>query len=360
MLTVLGLLDKYIFGGIPSKATWDLLKGAWEKANARSWEDLYLDAFDAALAQERPRLAKYADGEISLDRETLRRILHYDLVAPVPTMGLTALTEEEFVGELATMLAERQALIIGGYNLSRDDYAQMVRTLVRKATATFKSSVLKNQAAFQKAVLTEAVDNAALLGEMQTYMEQRFDIALQQLDQHTTLLQQIVANTEVIKKGLGLDRSQEEIRAEIQTSIDTTRPALFDMGGLCAGRPLTPTTDRFFVAQEFSEDRDDLLNALGAALAGRNLKPYRADQDVEAGAILCKIAAKIQTTLFSVFELTKTQNRNVYLELGMAIGLRRPFVLVKEVEAEVSPLAQGLDYYAIRSYAGMRRESAIG
>ena len=141
----------------------------------------------------------------------------------------------------------------------------------------------------------------------------------------------------------------------IAATITAERPLLFQTG-LCAGYPLEPAPHQYFVAQEFSPDRDDLLRALETAFQGFDLQPYRADQDILPGHILCKIAAKIQTTLFSVFELTRTQNRNVYLELGIAIGLGRPFVLVKEANAEVSPLAQGLDYYNIRSYVGLQRE----
>ena len=59
---------------------------------------------------------------------------------------------------------------------------------------------------------------------------------------------------------------------------------------------------------------------------------------------------------FRLMRDTKKQNRNVYLELGVAVGLGRHFVLVKEADAEVSSLAQGLDYYNIRSYSGLERE----
>jgi hypothetical protein len=160
---------------------------------------------------------------------------------------------------------------------------------------------------------------------------------------------------------------QETLRAEgltepnqaaqaIAASLLAGQPLLFQRGGLCPGYPLTPAPQQYFVAQEFSADRDDLLRALETAFQSFSLAPYRADQDILPGHLLCKIAAKIQTTLFSVFELTRLQNRNVYLELGIAIGLGRPFVLVKEADAEVSPLAQGLDYYNIRSYSGLRRD----
>ena len=54
--------------------------------------------------------------------------------------------------------------------------------------------------------------------------------------------------------------------------------------------------------------------------------------------------------------MTTDQDRNVYLVLGIAIGLGRPFVLVKDKDAGVSPLVEGLDYYPIDSYLELRYE----
>ena len=80
------------------------------------------------------------------------------------------------------------------------------------------------------------------------------------------------------------------------------------------------------------------------------------DQDIRPGHILCKMAAKIQTTAFSIFDLPQSQNRNVYLELGMAIGLGRPFVLIKEEGVELPSLVKGLDYFGFTSHTSLRRE----
>lgn len=75
MSTLLELVDKYIFAGVPSNAVYDLLKAGWERANQRSWDELYLDAFKAALEQERAQLMRYGD-HLALEREDLRRAEH--------------------------------------------------------------------------------------------------------------------------------------------------------------------------------------------------------------------------------------------------------------------------------------------
>jgi hypothetical protein len=153
------------------------------------------------------------------------------------------------------------------------------------------------------------------------------------------------------QRHLGLNRSQAIISEEIQAALDAAPSGpIFAPGGLCSGYLLRSMPDRYFVAQEFGPDRDDLRAALTAALAEFGVQPIRVDDLLQPGHILCKTSALIQGTPFGVYQLTASQNRNVYLELGIAIGLGRPFVLIKEKNAELPPLAQGLDYYPIDSY----------
>jgi hypothetical protein len=350
MTTLLDMLDKHIFSGLPSKAAWELIKTAWEKANEKSWEELYYEAFQLALVEERPRLARYADGDIGLDKDTLHRVLHQDLLAPVNAMSVTDLAGEEFIEKLSAALCERQALMIGGHNLTEADYGQLTRNLVRQATSLFKQSVLKNEPAFRKAMLAEVMDNQILVQEVQTYLSVNFDLVLGRLESIQTDLQ-------AIKQYLGLDRPQTVIVGEIRAALDAApRGPMFEPGGLCGGYLLKPMPDRYFVAQEFSPDRDDLRGALATALAEFGVQPVCADDLYWPGPILCKISALIQGTPFGVYQLTVSQNRNVFLELGIAMGLGRPFVLVKDKGADVSPLAQGFEYYPIDSYLELRYE----
>lgn len=114
--------------------------------------------------------------------------------------------------------------------------------------------------------------------------------------------------------------------------------------------------DRYFTAQEFSANRNDLRAALTQALAEFDVTPVCADDTLWSGHILCKIGALIQSTPFGVYQLSVSQNRNVYLELGMAIGLGRPFILVKDRAAAVSSLFEGFEYYSIDSYIELRHE----
>ena len=160
-----------------------------------------------------------------------------------------------------------------------------------------------------------------------------------------------------IKEQLGLGQSAADITEAIKIALDVAlRGTMFEHGGLCSGCTLKPLPGHYFVAQEFSSDREDLRIALTAALEEFGVKPIYADDFIWKGHILCKISALIQSTPFGVYQLTRSQNRNVYLELGIAMGLGRPFVLIKEKDALESPLCRGLEYHPINSYLELRYE----
>jgi hypothetical protein len=361
MIQLLQILDKYIFTGVPSQLVIDLIKVVWEQSTKRTWEQLYFDAFNDALnietsQVERSTYIKQNYHKFTFTQDEIYRVLHQNLHIDVSTMPLSSLSEEKFVEVLTSALANENVFVIGENNLSYEDYTSLIRNFIIKATAIFKASVERNKDTIQKALLREALNNRSLLEETKLYLEAQFNFVFVKMDSHFTLIEQIYNNTELIKNSLGLNRSKPEIHDEIQSTIKARLPKIFSEGGLCQGKPVYPAMDQFFVGQEFSSDKDDLLLALSDAFREFNIKPYRADQDIEPGHIICKIAEKIQSTLFSIFELTRSKNRNVYLELGIAIGLERPFVLVKDEDADVSFLVQGLNYYCVHSYSGLKRE----
>jgi hypothetical protein len=139
-------------------------------------------------------------------------------------------------------------------------------------------------------------------------------------------------------------------------------PALF-AEGLCSGRPLHIAADQYFVSHGF--DRDTLADwreALAEALvraggAPTPLRPYFAGDTLLGGFRLCGICEKLCATRFSVFLLPSSQDRNVYLELGIAIGLRTPFFLIQDHAASIPPVLEGLNRYTCSgSCRTMRRE----
>lgn len=177
-------------------------------------------------------------------------------------------------------------------------------------------------------------------------------------------------------------QSQEQAAAELAAEMDeagmlsdaaatvaletrlATRPPLFT-DGLCAGRPLRPTPHQYFVSHSFDAQtlpdwRQTLADTLATAAGSpQPLTPYFAGDGILAGFKLCGISEKIFGTRFSTFLLPPSQDRNVYLELGIAIGLGAPFFLIQHYQAEVPPLLQSLGIYTKGGlFRRMRRELA--
>jgi hypothetical protein len=141
-------------------------------------------------------------------------------------------------------------------------------------------------------------------------------------------------------------------------------PALF-AEGLCKGRLLNIAADEYFVSHGFGADtladwRDALAEALAhAAGAQEPLRPYFAGDTLLGGFRLCGISEKLCATRFSVFLLPPSQDRNVYLELGIAIGLQAPFFVIQHYEVNVPPILEGLSRYTRGGmFRTMRRELA--
>lgn len=135
-----------------------------------------------------------------------------------------------------------------------------------------------------------------------------------------------------------------------------SRSSLFGENGPCAGIPLEPFPDRYFVAQEFNETKNDLRETLAASFRELGFSPISTEDFMWTEKLLCKIAALIQGTPFGVYQLSTSQNRNVYLELGIAIGLHKPFVLVKDKEAVPATIIRDIEYYQIDDHLSARYE----
>jgi len=155
------------------------------------------------------------------------------------------------------------------------------------------------------------------------------------------------------------DQAAETIQTQLQPL-----PALF-AEGLCKGRPLHIAPDEYFVSHGFDADtladwRQTLAETLAhAAGAQEPLKPYFAGDTLLGGFRLCGISEKLCAIRFSVFLLPPSEDRNVYLELGIAIGLGAPFFLIEHYEAKIPPALESLSRYTRGGlFRTMRRELA--
>ncbi|GJL65222.1 MAG: hypothetical protein NPIRA05_01930 [Nitrospirales bacterium] len=157
-----------------------------------------------------------------------------------------------------------------------------------------------------------------------------------------------------LRTHLGLNSLDKSVSGE--ASAPHPISGIFGSQGICRGCRLVPSSHEYFVGHEFSDEKiGDLRSAIEKGLSVTDLQQRTADQEVYTTLLLCKISGIIQTTLFSFFDLPESQNRNVYLELGLAIGLERPFILIKKVGTPVPALIDGLDHIQFPSYWGLRR-----
>lgn len=160
----------------------------------------------------------------------------------------------------------------------------------------------------------------------------------------------------------GLVQPDEAVQT-IQQRLQSL-PRLF-AEGLCKGRILQSAVNQYFVSHGFQSDtlvdwRDTLAEALAhASKSQETLSPYFSGDTILGGFRLCGICEKLYATRFSLFLLPPSEDRNVYLELGIAIGLGAPFFLIQHREAKLPALLEGLSRYESKgTFRTMRKELA--
>jgi tetratricopeptide (TPR) repeat protein len=167
------------------------MKAIWEKANKRSWEELFLDAFVTAVESERMRLSKYAPDDISMDREELRQILHQDLAIEVNRMSLSALSSQHFSEELASAMLAHDILRLGGHQLDLASYKQLTSNLIRAAIANVEVAILNKADGPGLATLHEIQDIRAIVLQNQAFLRKHFDSILGPLSTLTQKVQDL-------------------------------------------------------------------------------------------------------------------------------------------------------------------------
>ncbi len=107
----------------------------------------------------------------------------------------------------------------------------------------------------------------------------------------------------------------------------------------------------YFVAHEFSKPEiDDLREAIEKGFEGTGLNAYYADREVGQAHILDKIKGRISRTQFGIYDITNIRKTNVFLELGFAMGVKKPFYIICKRGTEVPSDLQGLDRIEYESH----------
>jgi len=192
MASLLEIINQFIFADIPSNAAYDLLKTVIQRIKSKNWEEIYLDAFEDALKEMIPQLQQYSKGPlIEIDRERLRGVISYDIGGDFGIPPFSRISDDEFYDSLANRLAEHSVLIIEGHLLSVSDYSQLVRNLVKHATAKFRQAIVSDEQLFRQEMLAE---NRIII-QILIYLKNKFDAMDQKIEKIDRLLQFMTGQT---------------------------------------------------------------------------------------------------------------------------------------------------------------------
>lgn len=111
-------------------------------------------------------------------------------------------------------------------------------------------------------------------------------------------------------------------------------------------------TSFYFVAHEYTkEKKDDLRGAIEQGLTGLELIPCYADAEVRSGShILDKIWDRIIEAEFVIFDVSNSAKPNVFIELGIAIALKKRWYLICFKNVELPADIRGYDTIFYGSY----------
>lgn len=158
--------------------------------------------------------------------------------------------------------------------------------------------------------------------------------------------------------GIVREEAFEDLRGLAEGLVVAAKRGLADTGGAmrcpkAGGRPcqmhgeINPKRFGVFFALPFKDPPScmEVCNALSEWLEReRGLEAsrmFRADRWVSSGDFVCKICKAMQESEMVVADITK-RNANVYFELGMAMGMNKPAILLRDAGDEEKDVGSDL------------------
>lgn len=113
-----------------------------------------------------------------------------------------------------------------------------------------------------------------------------------------------------------------------------------------------------FVGHEYTKAaRDDLRDTIKQALKGSRLTLWYADDELWNGQIFIgKIIPQIDNSVFGIYDISNPGVPNVCLEVGAAIALGQPYVIICEKGVEIPTNLDGLDSIRYESLKELKKE----
>lgn len=131
----------------------------------------------------------------------------------------------------------------------------------------------------------------------------------------------------------------EKIRTEIAFEQNKETPTPSHQMWFCfkigkKGCPLNPVEEknRVFVAMPFDDDyKDSYEYGIKIVLQQKGVEHYKADNEIKNKDIMCKICKEIQSCVKFIVNISGL-NANVMLELGLAYGLGKEVIVIKDMK----------------------------
>jgi len=155
------------------------------------------------------------------------------------------------------------------------------------------------------------------------------------------------------------ERDMTHIKDEIYQFIKTlgpeSKPYCFKVGARCS-KEVTLDSRQVFVGMPFRKKFADLYNhGIVPVLDRYKLKPWKADEEPSNIDILCKICEHLQESQYAIMNITDW-NANVLFEVGLAYGLGKHVILIKDKESDVPVDLKGMEYRQYESSEDLRKE----
>lgn len=119
------------------------------------------------------------------------------------------------------------------------------------------------------------------------------------------------------------------------------------------GCPINPSyqSNRVFIAMPFANEYLDSYNyGMVPVLNGLGYEYYKADNEISNKDIMCKVCNEIQSCRMVIANISGL-NPNVMLELGLAYGLGKPVIIIKDRDTKAVSDIGSIEYIEY-SHAG--------
>ena len=190
MASILDFLDPF---GIEGNVVWDLLKIVYHKITRKPLKEIFYEAFKKSL-QNSPELIKYSpDKSIEFNFKDFKRLMDFDFNLSDSNFSPTKLNQDQIINALAELIFQNNLILIGGNTLSKDDYIQLLRNVLRQANVIFVQDITNNEEAFRVLLLQEAMNAKVAIEEVSEFLSNQFSITWVKLDEISGKLDRILA-----------------------------------------------------------------------------------------------------------------------------------------------------------------------